>query len=242
MKFMLRQIKAMDYTVPDDDPTRVKHIRKTRESIYNERASLTSRDEAGQAIPAEALDIALLVLYGHILYSGNSFLPALNYLFRAYALDDQNPCVLLSIALCYIHQSLKRQSENRHYQIMQGLSFMEEYRRVREREGSLLQERQEMEFNYARVWHTLGLNHLAVEGYRRVLAIGEEIQQTHRRQRLASAAQEAETETEDTTGASVASVLVEDFSPEAALALQTIHALNGDLMTARAITEKWLVI
>ncbi|KAL2007860.1 hypothetical protein VTN00DRAFT_7842 [Thermoascus crustaceus] len=262
MKFMLRQIKAMDYTIPED-PSRPKPVRHTRQSVYQERASLSTRDELGEAIPAEELDVALLVLYGHILYSGNSFYPALNYFFRAYALDSQNPAVLLSIALCYIHQSLKRQSENRHYLIVQGLSFMNEYRRVREKEGSLLQEKQEMEFNFARVWHTLGLAHLAVEGYHRVLALGEQIQleEAQKQRRLMDKQEEninnnnigAGAEADDTmmdidigqrssSGKEQPSFFVEDFTREAAMALQTIYALSGDLTTAKDITEKYLVI
>lgn len=260
MKFMLRQIKAMDYTLPDD-PTRSGRV---RESIYRERASLTTRDETtGETIGAEKMDVALLVLYGHILYSGNSFFPALNYLFRAYALDEENPAVLLSIGLCYIHHSLKRQSENRHYLIMQGLSFMHEYRRVRERKGSLVQERQEMEFNFARVWHMLGLAHLAIEGYRRVLKLGEEIQlqlelarqpQPEKKQGQIKVVLTTENDGDvlmeglkETTTAPVQQqqqrdTFVEDFSREAAMALQNIYALNGDLIAAKAVTEKWLVI
>lgn len=244
---MLRQIKAMDFSIPDG-PNDSRPSKAVRESIYRERATLTTRDESGEAIPADQLDVALLVLYGHILYSGNSFYPALNYFFRAYDLDDQNPAVLLSIALCYIHHSLKRQSDNRHYLIMQGLSFMHEYRRVRERKGSLLQERQEMEFNFARVWHLLGLAHLAIEGYQRVLAIGEQIQ-TESQNKIpqpttdADPANSSDVMKEDTHHAGQVGIrFVEDFSREAAVALQNIFALSGDLESAREVTSKFLVI
>ncbi|KKK11940.1 RNA polymerase III transcription factor TFIIIC subunit (Tfc4) [Aspergillus rambellii] len=246
MKFMLRQIKAMDFTLPES-------IRGTRpnkpirESIYKERAALSTKDDMGEAIPAEEMDVALLVLYGHILYSGNSFYPALNYFFRAYALDDQNPAVLLSIGLCYIHHSLKRQSENRHYQIMQGLSFMNEYRRVRERPGSLLIERQEMEFNFARIWQSLGLAHLAVEGYKRVLELGKQIQAQSRGseapgQKDGNDVVMADVDPAITGVVTTISTFVEDFSREAALALQGIYATNGDFQSAQAITAAWLVI
>lgn len=239
MKFMLRQIKAMDYTIPENAQQGRPGKAAVRESVYQERASLTTRDEiTGEAIPADQMDVALLVLYGHILYSGNSFYPALNYFFRAYALDDQNPAVLLSIALCYIHHSLKRQSENRHYLIMQGLAFMHEYRRVRERPDSLLQEKQEMEFNFARIWHMLGLAHLAVEGYQRALNLGEQIQAKHHAE-LAQLQPQAQAQTQ---GHVQVQTLVEDFSREAAVALQNIYALNGDFPAAREVTEKWLVI
>ncbi|KXG53519.1 Tetratricopeptide-like helical [Penicillium griseofulvum] len=240
MKFMLRQVKAIDFTVPQDTP------RPIRQSVWKERATLSTRDEAGEPITAKELDIALLVLYGHMLYSGNSFYPALNYFFRAYALDDQNPAVLLSIGLSFIHHSLKRQSENRHYLIMQGLSFMHEYRLVREKPGTLLAEKQEMEFNFARVYHSLGLAHLAVEGYDRVLKLGEQIQQEAKQKSL-------EEPTSTTDGADVVmgdvgqpqpirQRFIEDFSPEAAYALQCIHVLSGNAKAAKAVSEKWLVI
>lgn len=244
MKFMLRQIKAMDFTLPENSSKP-----QPRQSIWKERAALSTKDESGEPIPAEELDIALLVLYGHILYSGNSFYPALNYFFRAYALDDKNPVVLLSIGLCFIHHSLKRQAENRHYLIMQGLSFMDEYRRVREAAGTLLQERQEMEFNFARVWHGLGLLHLAVHGYQKVLDLGKEIQEEDQ--------QLVENHAGDTDGNDVvmgetgtaldastkgSKRFVEDFSSEAAYALQCIYVLSGDSKTAKGITDQWLIV
>ncbi|KAJ6190862.1 hypothetical protein N7519_000883 [Penicillium mononematosum] len=219
MKFMLRQIKAIDFTMPQDTLS-------THPALCLERAR-------------------------HSIHTGrNRFYPALNYFFRAYALDDQNPAVLLSIALSFIHHSLKRQSENRHYLIMQGLSFMHEYRLVREKPGTLLAEKQEMEFNFARVWHSLGLAHLAVEGYDRVLEIGEQIQQQAKQksvQELTSAKDGADVVMSDDgqpekTPSPTGQPFVEDFSREAAYALQCIHVLSGNADTAKALTEKWLVV
>lgn len=232
MKFMLRQIKAVDYSLPQHIAQNRSNIRPT---VYHERAALSTKNEMGEEIPAEEMDVALLFLYGHILYSGNSFYPALNYFFRAYAMDDQNPAVLLSIGLSYIHQSLKRQSENRHYLIMEGLSFMHEYRRVREKPGTLLPERQEMEFNFARTYHMLGLAHLAAEGYQRVLRLGEQIRESQERKPTRD--DDVEMGEADSQPS-----FVEDFSPEAAVALQNIYALGGDLKAAKEVTERWLVI
>ncbi|KAJ5157041.1 uncharacterized protein N7482_008141 [Penicillium canariense] len=243
MKFMLRQIKAMDFTLPDME----NKPQPPRQSVWRERAALSTKDENGEPIPAYELDIALLVLYGHILYSGNSFYPALNYFFRAYALDDQNPVVLLSIALCFIHHSQKRQSENRHYLIMQGLSFMHEYRRVRAKRGASMQECQEVEFNFARMWHGLNLAHLAIEGYERVLKIGEEIQQQTREQLAGpsiSATDGADVDMDRAGDVAVTAGqnFVEDFSHEAAFALQCLYVLGDDTNTAKDVTDKWLVI
>lgn len=242
MKFMLRQIKAMDFTLPEFN----EQDRPIRQSIWKERASLTTRDENGNPIPAADLDIALLVLYGHILYSGGSYYPALNYFFRAYALDSENPAVLLSIALSYINTSFKRQSDNRHFLIMQGLSFMHEYRRVREKPWTLLQEKQEMEFNFARVWHGLGLTHLAIDGYEKALKLGEQIQRQHGQtspEPSGTAAGGTDVVMGDAGHTSETTTrFVEDFSREAAYALQTLYVLGGDVKAAQNITEKYLVI
>ncbi|KAI5300898.1 transcription factor TFIIIC subunit tfc4, partial [Ascosphaera atra] len=223
MKFMLRQIKAIDYTLPND-PFNLTQVRRTRASVFQERAALTTRDEQGNLIPAQDMDVALLLIYGYILYAGTSFTNALNYFFRAYALDPENPATLLSIGLGYIHHSLKRQSDNRHYLIMQGLAFMNEYRRVLSG-STVLQKRQEVEFNFARVWQMLGLAHLAVEGYKKCLEIGKQIRDEFK---------EKEMNGQD--------VWREEFTRDAAYALQCIYAFSGDKGSAREVTENWLVI
>ncbi|KMU77596.1 hypothetical protein CISG_01353 [Coccidioides immitis RMSCC 3703] len=227
MKFMLRQVKAIDYSITEDPSSTTTDPRPT---FFAERASLTTKDESGNLIPAEDMDVSLLVLYGHILYAGNSFTNALNYFLRAYALDPENPAVLLSIGLSYIHHSLKRQSDNRHYLIMQGLSFMQEYRRVREN-SSVPQERQEVEFNFARVWHMLGLAHLAVRGYERCLELSGEIQAEKQKEQLQKV--------DDKNGDGACA---EDYAREAAYALQCLYSLGGEVEMAKKITEKWLVI
>ncbi|KAI5295776.1 transcription factor TFIIIC subunit tfc4 [Ascosphaera acerosa] len=222
MKFMLRQIKAIDYTLPND-PFNLTQVRRTRESVFQERAALSTKDDSGNLIPAKSMDVAILLIYGHILYAGLSFTNALNYFFRAYALDPENPAVLLSIGLSYIHHSLKRQSDNRHYLILQGLSFMQEYRKALST-GDVLPKRQEAEFNLARVWHMLGLAHLAIDGYRRCLDIGQGQTQ------------------DEAASAKAASTGSEDFTRDAAYALQCLYMFSGDSESARAVTEQYLTI
>ncbi|KAF3480705.1 uncharacterized protein GIQ15_06052 [Arthroderma uncinatum] len=232
MKFMLRQVKAIDYSLPPD-PT--SPFKRPRESIFQERASLTTKDAEGELVPAEEMDVALLVLYGHILYAGNSFTNALNYFFRAYALDPENPAILLSIGLSYIHHSLKRQSDNRHYLVMEGLSFMQEYRRVRS-QSSIIQEKQEVEFNFARVWQLLGISHLAVEGYHKCLELGEEIELE--RQKVQEPSQVGGIPGANQRG----EVWLEDFSRQAAYALQCLYLQSGEKEMAKRVTERCLVI
>lgn len=256
MKYLLRQVKAMDFSLPrppnngPDSDGEVPPPRLTATgsgNIYSHRASLSTRDEHGKPIPATRMDINLLVLYAHILYSGGTFGGALNYLFRAYALDPTDPLVLLSIALSYAHQALKRQAENRHFLIVQGLAFMGEYEKAKLANGTgLLAERQEVEFNKGRVWGMLSINHLAVECYTRVLDMAkedeEEVQGNLRTDSMAMdgvegvAVQETGNGEEDDDDD-----FHEDFTMEAAVALQEIYGLSGEVEMARRITEKWLV-
>lgn len=269
MKFMLRQVKAMDSTLPGDHhltrastskslTTRQSTAKATRGSKNPpSHVSLTNRQDNGDLTTADNMDVALLVLYGHILYSGNSFYPALNYYYRAYALDPENPGILLPIALCYIHHALKRQAENRHYLILQGLSFMSLYRKVRCQgkidqeaatdgneeahiEDSSLSQCQEVEFNYGRVYHSLGLLHQAIPCYERVLELGERIQ-TAQKNRNAGTKKDTG-KAPDSEKDNTQHILAEDFTPEAAVALQNIYAINGNVAGAREITQKYLVI
>lgn len=63
-KYILRQLKAVDFSLLSDAP---------RKSLFQERASYTTRDENGNQIRAQDMDVALLMLYGHILYAGKSY-------------------------------------------------------------------------------------------------------------------------------------------------------------------------
>ena len=60
------------------------------------------------------------------------------------------------IGLSYVQYALKRQSANRHFHILQGLSFLFAYYEVRQK-SSVVEERQEAEFNLGRVFHMLGI-------------------------------------------------------------------------------------
>lgn len=63
-KYILRQLKAVDFSLLSDT---------SRKSLFQERASYTTRDEYGNQIRAQDMDVALLMLYGHILYAGKSY-------------------------------------------------------------------------------------------------------------------------------------------------------------------------
>lgn len=140
-----------------------------------------------------------------------------DYFLRALTLDPTNPTIKLSIALGYLHYALKRQADNRHHILMQGLAFLLEYYDCRQR-SSRCSEKQEAEYNVAHAYHLLGLTHLAVPFYERCLAM--------------SAAAQVE---ESGCGA-------ENFAREAAFTLQSFWAASGNMGKAREITKRWLVV
>ncbi|KAI9707402.1 MAG: transcription factor TFIIIC subunit tfc4 [Candelina mexicana] len=203
-KYLLRQVKAMDYPLVGEDCQR---------SIYDEKAGNSTKDEYGNPISAEELDVGLLMLYGHNLYAGTSYAYALNYFYRAYALDPSNPMVNLSLALSYIQHALKRQAENRHFIITQGLSFLYAYYDQRQL-SPVAQEKQEAEFNLGRAFHMLNLLHLAIPYYQRCIAYSADIMSDNS----------------------------ENFGKEAAVALQELYASTGDLEAAQRVTEEHLVV
>ena len=125
--------------------------------------------------------------------------------------------ISLSIALSYFHHAFKRQSDSRHHLIMQGFAFLSSYYDLRQASTQAC-ERQEADYNVARAFHLLGLTHLAIAYYERCLGYS-----TGSR----------ELRPEDN---------VEDFSWEAAFALQGLWAMGGNLGKARKLSEAWLVI
>ncbi|KAL8879831.1 MAG: hypothetical protein Q9198_002637 [Flavoplaca austrocitrina] len=203
-KYVLRQLKAMDHSLVSPCQHRVS---------FQEKASYTTRDDKGNPIQASDMDISLLMLYGYILYLGKSYSLALNYFYRAFAMAPTNPAINLSLALAYIQHAFKRQSENRHHLITQGLNFLFTYYELRH-ETAIQSEHQEAEFNVARTYHMLGLTHLAIPYYERCLAL--------------------QTDRYEDRGV--------DFALEAAFALRGIWAANEQMIKVLEVTSRYLVM
>ena len=140
-----------------------------------------------------------------------------DYFFRAYALDPNNAMINFSIALSYIHHAVKRQADNRHHLITQGFAFLSTYYHIRCHSGDACG-RQEAEYNIARAYHLLGLTHLAIPYYQRCLSLSKAAQVNH------------------------LEGYTDDFSREAAFALQGLWATSGHHEKARQLTKDWLVI
>ena len=63
-KYILRQVKAMDFSLARDERGR---------NTYQERSAYTAKDSEGNIILPQTMDVSLLMLYGHVLYAGKSY-------------------------------------------------------------------------------------------------------------------------------------------------------------------------
>ncbi|KAK5135014.1 hypothetical protein LTR08_005674 [Meristemomyces frigidus] len=212
-KFMCRMVKTLDYNLlPETVRNRVDHGAHA--------PSLKARFERLGHGNGE-LDPGVLMLYGNMLAESNNHAAgALAYFYRALALLPNSFSVHLSIASVYIQGAMRKRTDNRHHGVQQGLSFLQSYYELRTASGKA-GHLQEAEYNRAKTWHVLGLAHLAIPAFEKVLALSESVR--------AEAIAQSEPE-------------VEDFALEAAFALQQLYALVGNDEAARAITEEWLVL
>jgi general transcription factor 3C polypeptide 3 (transcription factor C subunit 4) len=213
-KTLLRFIKAMDHALLSPEH------RKDFKFSMRERSTWQTKlfRNGGYEKYVKSHDPVMLTLFGHILCSGGTYPSALNYYFRAYAITPEDPVLNLCIASCYIQHCMKRLSENRQYQLQQGISFALRYYALRTK-ANIAVHCQEAEFNLGRLWHTVGLTHLAIPAYERCIALRKRVRDEQR-----------------------ADWVAEDFASEAAYAIQAILALAGDFKGARSVTEEILVI
>lgn len=244
-KFTLRSIKAQDYAALPPDV-------RQKYDFSMPIAQLKRRLQ----FPDDGLDPGLIMNYGHMVAVANHTSSALPYYFRAFALRPNDPTISLSIATMYVSSAMKRQTQNRQYEIHQGLSFLYRYYDLRTSQTTRTLERQEAEYNVARMWHGIGLTHLAVPGYEKVLAMSadvdadiqaartlqEETKEERRALREArrdvgadAMGKEAEEEEDDEP-------TLENFATEAAYALQTLYSFAGNHAAAKKVTDEFLVL
>ncbi|KAH7394043.1 hypothetical protein DE146DRAFT_660584 [Phaeosphaeria sp. MPI-PUGE-AT-0046c] len=218
-KILIRYIKTMDYALLTEEERLWYNFRDRKDGMGGFQNFINSDDVKF----VKDHDPALFALFAHVLVTGGSYMAALNYYFRALAITPDDPVLNLSIGVAYIQHALKRLSENRQYQIQQGLAFINRYYDLRTKDNIAIH-CQEAEFNFARIWHGLGLVSLAIPAYERCIAMSERVKQ------------EAEDMCTDGDWSH------EDFKYEAAFAIQSIYAISGNHDGARRVTENVLVL
>ncbi|ODQ80279.1 hypothetical protein BABINDRAFT_171250 [Babjeviella inositovora NRRL Y-12698] len=147
-KYFLRQIKAYD-------------------SIKQGRA-IPGMATISNRVTPEKENPYLLHIYYCLLSGGKSYVPSLGYALRAYKHFNKDPMLCFIVGLNNLHRSMQRLSLNRHFQVLQGFSYLMEYADLRQ--GKTVYEEQEVNYNFGRAFHMLGLTTLAVPYYEKVLA------------------------------------------------------------------------
>jgi general transcription factor 3C polypeptide 3 (transcription factor C subunit 4) len=217
-KVLMRYIKTMDYALLTPDQRIWYNFRSNGKTNGLQNGVNTQTVDA-----VKDHDPALFALYAHVLICGGSYMAALNYYFRAFSITPNDPILNLSIGTAYIQHAMKRLSENRQFQIQQGLSFVYRYYELRTKEG-IAMHCQEAEFNVGRIWHGLGLVTQALPAYERCIALSDSVRREA----------EDHCQREDWRH--------EDFATEAAFAIQSIYAVSGNFEAARKVTHEVLVI
>lgn len=237
-KFILRSVKALDYALLDPAGRARYAFTGTERSSYTHGGK-----KDANPYNLSDLDPGVLALYGHIMAVAGSWASALNYYFRVFVLCPTDPTINLCIGLAFVHMGMKRQSENRHWQIYQGFAFVERYAEFRLSKGGGGLAEQEVVFNRGRVFHSLGLTHLAVPAYERCLDLAAQIA-AEREDTMVVDQEDCEggDGADGGNGDALLNVDQEEFTQEAALALVGIFSLADNYAAARAVTEKWLVL
>ncbi|XP_078494320.1 general transcription factor 3C polypeptide 3 [Ciona intestinalis] len=107
--------------------------------------------------------LALTVLNGNNWLASGSYKHALGEYERAHKMDPENPLYLLLLGVVYFHIASQKYSEHKHSLIVQGIAFLDKYRKLRNID-------QESFYNMGRALHQIGLETYAVLYYKRALA------------------------------------------------------------------------
>ncbi|KAJ3380278.1 transcription factor TFIIIC subunit tfc4 [Entophlyctis sp. JEL0112] len=90
----------------------------------------------------------------------------LEYFLDAHRLAPDDPLVNLSLGISFLHWSMIRSVDNRHRRVLQAFTFLHKYEELRGSSPEAL-------YNIGRAYHQLGLDHMAISYYEKVLACVE---------------------------------------------------------------------
>lgn len=195
-KYFLRQLKAYDSVILGRKTSGMATITANLENTH------LTREHA-----------ELLYVYANLLGGSRSYVSSIVYLNRAYKEYNRDPMICLVLGLAHVHRSMQRLSNNRHLQLLQGISFILEYKVLRGEKATNF-ELQEIQYNLGRLFHMIGLTTLAVQHYEKVLDLHDSLKED----------------------------VEYDLLVEAAYNLSLIYNINGNPNLAKDITIKYLTI
>ncbi|EJT97237.1 TPR-like protein [Dacryopinax primogenitus] len=215
-RWVLRRSKqAIDKGDIDVDDGASEEEEEALPTLGSSAPNLTGKHEYRQVDLPTKENPFLIGLYGQILMAVRSYQTALFFFLHAYELDPHDPLLCLCLAVAYLGRSMQRQSDNRHHQIVQGLAFLTRYKTLRASSNTY---GEEIEYNFGRYFHQIGVLHLATKHYRRVLDIARA--RMHSGQRIPPQAP----------------------VKEAAYNLSLIYATTGAADVSHVLYQEWLTI
>ncbi|CAG8535125.1 815_t:CDS:10 [Ambispora gerdemannii] len=228
-KYFIRQIKAMHYAIEgkkNNNNTGINSVSVPQ----NQETSEHQKQPPNNNITFQPTkrNAALLVLYGHILACARSYVFAIGYYLQAHSLVPDDPLINLCLGIAYLHMSMQRQSDNRHLQIIQGFTFLLKY-------YDLQTGKQEAEYNLGRAFHHLGLFHLAVQCYERVLKLPSLRKQLMQEENQCEPEIEVGNNNNDDDDST-------DLKREAAYNLSLIYVQSGSPGLAQLVLSKYCTI
>lgn len=149
-KFMLRQVKAFDSLID-----------QRKENIPGS-ATVTRTN-----VDTSKQHFLINYIYASYLFTNKSYYSALIYLLKLYHSYPNNPDLLFLLALANLHRSLQRKTLNTNFQILQGFTFLMEYIKTKDQNDPY--NKIEAYYNIARSFNLLGLDHIAIGYYEKVL-------------------------------------------------------------------------
>ncbi|KAK0527300.1 transcription factor TFIIIC subunit tfc4 [Tilletia horrida] len=191
--------------------------------------SVTLQDLLRNGYPSRPSVVAEM-FYGMLMLLSKSNLQALYLFTKQYSRIRSDPLISLLCGVAFLTRALNRQVDNRHHAVLQGFAYLSQYRKLRARES------EEVEYNFGRAFHQIGLLEQAVHHYEKVL-------------RLAEAAQKANGAADSEDGwidedVTTLETKKKGFATarEAAFNLALIYNTGGSPASARALYERWLVV
>ncbi|RXW22111.1 hypothetical protein EST38_g3735 [Candolleomyces aberdarensis] len=202
--------KGDDGDVGDEDEMDVdgEGVSSADHATSTEKSHHASTSAAEKAPIPMKHNPVIVAIYGQICIAAKSYQSAIFYLLHAYDYAPNDPMICLCLAIASIGRAMQRQSDNRQHLVAQGMAFLSQYRNLRANDPET---RREVEYNFARIFHQLGLYSYAVKHYEKVLQMAEE------------------------------SGLKDDlYGKESAYNLSLIYVFTGATPLAKALYRRWL--
>lgn len=133
--------------------------------------------------------------------------------------------ICLTAAVACFGRAQNRQVDNRHQVILQAFTFLHHYRELRKQDHLNRLKSSEVEYNFARAFHRLGLYQLAVPHYKEVLDMKQDKAKISKAKGVAATIQRQS-----------------GFIawPEAAYNLSLVYIASGNPSLANQIIERYL--